>query len=53
MQLISPNGVLISVSDDKGERLLANGDYREPASEPAPVVSAPRPRPRSRKNTTD
>lgn len=48
MKLISPNGVRISVSDLKGELLLAQG-YKQIVVEPVtPAPAAVRPAPRKR-----
>lgn len=46
MKLISPNGATVSVSNDKGERLLKQGYRRVEAPKPPP------PAPRRRKATT-
>lgn len=49
MKLLDPNGVRISVSDERGERLKAQG-YREVgAAESAPAPSPKPRRPRAKK----
>lgn len=41
MRLISPSGVRVSVSDERGERLLSQGYKREGAAEKAAPSPAP------------
>lgn len=48
MRLLTPNGVLITVSESKGERLMSQG-FREPVSEKAP---APAPAVKRTRRTT-
>lgn len=52
MRLVAPDGVLVGVSEERGERLKKQG-YREPQSETAeaPVSPAPKRRGRPSKKT--
>jgi len=47
MKLVTPKGTLVSVSDEKGERLKKQG-YREPQSEKAEAPASPAPKRRGR-----
>ena len=47
MKLVSPRGVNVSVSDEKGERLKKQG-WKEPQSETAEAPASPAPKRRGR-----
>lgn len=44
MRLIAPNGVRVSVSEEKGARLLKEGYRSVPAPKPEPAVPAEKPK---------
>lgn len=48
MHLVSPDGVLVGVSRDKGERLKSTGGYREPQSQATEAPASPAPKRRGR-----